>query len=1000
MKIAIVHLSDFHIRAGDQFLSLKTNGILSALNILGKVDDYIVVFSGDLSNSGQVNEFKQSRYLLGKIISGIKQKNDNKFINLFMVPGNHDLCLPKNVRVREDIQEHYDNETIEDLIPAEVSYLENYYSYSNANGKIPYDIFLSKKYCTFDGYKMQFNLINTAPFSTLEPDDKELHYFPDSKIHALARSNDTNLCITVMHHSYEWFNWNYKSNLEKAIIDNSEFLLCGHDHREHTTSMSIDNSHDTWISSAGEMKFSSLDKIDSFNTIVIDTENNSFDGYVFTWDKDAKIYVHKTLAVHKSLQNHSVKLMPLPSFIKSIKEDNYNLSEDFTDYFVFPKLVAEFQNEFDKNKTVTNIEELTKLLYEKKKLVISGATNSGKTTLLKYLYCALMSEKTPLFLSADYKQRIKANNFIRYLFEEQYGDDRTLFERYEQLDLDKKILIVDGWDFLNISKNQSAIIQKIEESFGYIIISISNTHTNLVETIKAELGMSSQYFEFHIKPFFSEKRNELVRNICLQKNAYSDNDVNNVNRLIDSLVQNNSGLFSLNPAFIVRYTNCFIQDPYQDYTKGEAVFSKIFEFELNKSIMKFVKRKDADELFTAFEEIAGYMYTNKKDELPIEELRAVIENYNEMYGEHIDIKDVISVGIKAKVIRETNDLSIYFLNKNHLSYFIAKYLIRVSQGDPADTSGIEYALENICFGINADIVLFISYILNNTRILTSISSYAGDLLEPWAAINFSEKNISLLHNTPLNQINPPSDAEQKAYEDVKEKSEEENYSEEIIEARGLFDYNDKDIGQYQYRIARAVKYTEIICKALPAFHSNLRLKQKNELVESIYLYPRKIVYALLHPFDINKREICDDILNFVEKNNISKKNGQKYKPEDILIMLNDSARAIMLGMFDHFSELATSYKSFDWLMEKKIEDISEQLERLLMIENIGNTDRLVKEADSLLKKYQGTEYSTMIRLIVRKHLLTNKELSFSKKQQVVDKIFGQANRKLFLINKE
>ena len=206
---------------------------------------------------------------------------------------------------------------------------------------------------------------------------------------------------------------------------------------------------------------------------------------------------------------------------------------------------------------------------------------------------------------------------------------------------------------MNISKNQSAIIQKIEESFGYIIISISNTHTNLVETIKAELGTSSQYFEFHIKPFFSEKRNELVRNICLQKNAYSDNDVNNVNRLIDSFVQNNSGLFSLNPAFIVRYTNCFIQDPYQDYTKGEAVFSKIFEFELNKSIMKFVKRKDTDELFTAFEEIAGYMYTNKKDELPIEELRAVIGNYNEMYGEHIDIKDVISVGKKAKVIRET-----------------------------------------------------------------------------------------------------------------------------------------------------------------------------------------------------------------------------------------------------------------------------------------------------------------------------------------------------------
>ena len=108
----------------------------------------------------------------------------------------------------------------------------------------------------------------------------------------------------------------------------------------------------------------------------------------------------------------------------------------------------------------------------------------------------------------------------------------------------------------------------------------------------------------------------------------------------------------------------------------------------------------------------------------------------------------------------------------------------------------------------------------------------------------------------------------------------------------------------------------------------------------------------------------------------------------------------MLSTFDHFSELATSPKSFDLLMAKNTEDISESLERLLMIENTGNTDRLLKEADSLLKEYQKTEYDTMIRLIVRKHLLTNKELTYSKKQQVIDKIFGKGYRKYFLTNKE
>ena len=108
----------------------------------------------------------------------------------------------------------------------------------------------------------------------------------------------------------------------------------------------------------------------------------------------------------------------------------------------------------------------------------------------------------------------------------------------------------------------------------------------------------------------------------------------------------------------------------------------------------------------------------------------------------------------------------------------------------------------------------------------------------------------------------------------------------------------------------------------------------------------------------------------------------------------------MLSMFDHFSELATSPKSFDILMAKNTEDISESLERLLMIESTGNTDRLVKEAETLLKEHQRTEYDTMIRLIVRKHLLTNKELSHSKKQQVIDRIFGKGYRKYFLTNKE
>ena len=79
MKVAIIHLSDFHIKDREHFERAKFNGIVSSLNALGRLDEYLVVFSGDLANSGGINEYRQSRFLFGQLIGGIKQKNNDKF---------------------------------------------------------------------------------------------------------------------------------------------------------------------------------------------------------------------------------------------------------------------------------------------------------------------------------------------------------------------------------------------------------------------------------------------------------------------------------------------------------------------------------------------------------------------------------------------------------------------------------------------------------------------------------------------------------------------------------------------------------------------------------------------------------------------------------------------------------------------------------------------------------------------------------------------------------
>lgn len=100
------------------------------------MDHYVIAFSGDLAASGKINEYRTARTIFPRIFSGIRKRGKNVgFIPLLMVPGNHDLTLPNPARDRQFIQEHYDNGTIEDILPTELKYLDNFYTYSDCKGQ-------------------------------------------------------------------------------------------------------------------------------------------------------------------------------------------------------------------------------------------------------------------------------------------------------------------------------------------------------------------------------------------------------------------------------------------------------------------------------------------------------------------------------------------------------------------------------------------------------------------------------------------------------------------------------------------------------------------------------------------------------------------------------------------------------------------------------------------------------------------------------------------------
>ena len=995
MRLGIIHLSDFHIKGNERFSNVKIQKLIESTNVLGDIDQFAIVFSGDLAFSGEKKQYESARYIFGKLIQGLKDKTNNCFVNVFKVPGNHDLRLIQESRTGTDIQNYYNDNVIDAKIQEELNLLDEYYENSNdiVNGN---NRLVNVKTISYGKHRIQFNLINTALFSTLKPDDKELHYLSSSAISRISKKKDADICISVMHHSYEWFQWKCKNDLEKTLIDNSELIFVGHDHYGISKTIALDDGKTTWFSCAGEMRFGEEGFEDSFNAIVLDLDKYVFDGYRFDWNSRGKIYIHKHIQKNIALERKGEILQPLPSYIKEIKDDEFCSSRDFMDYYVFPKLISEKKNEYGRNKEIKDFEELWSSIQDKSSVIISGPTNSGKTMLLKYIYCSLIGKRVPLLLLIDSTTSINPKSFVSRLFAEQYGENTILKEKFDQTKKNNRVLIIDGWETLKDGKKKEKLLEVIKENFGLILFSNNSVSKDVKESIKEELLDDATYAEYKIKPFYTEKRNELVRNICALKTSYKDEDISRINKLIDSLVLNNSSLFSLHPGFIVKYTDFFINSKSIDYTKGEATFGKVFEFELQKSIIEHSKKNDVDEFFTSFEEIAGYMFESKKDIISIDEYKKVIESYNIEYGVVVNANTLLEVGKRSKVLKVTGDLSIYYGSKNYLAYFIAKYLIRKSQEVVPNTSGIEYALKNICFGINSDIVMFISYILNNSKMVMAIAEKAGELLAPWNELDLDNFNIGFIKKQEDRSVKAPTEEDHSKADRIREDVEEQKYSDNNVEAVGLFSYDEDLIDQEPYRLIRAVIYTEMICKALPAFNNTLKLEQKQKLIDMIYSYPHRIIYARLQNIEMNYDEICDDIKEFIRIFDIKKKNGDSITDEDIHNKIALFGNMLVLSYYDHFAELCTSHKTIDNLIKNDYSCFTKELERLIIIENSGDSELFLVEAEKMLNSKKDPYARFLIKNIARKHLLCNRSLPFDKKQRINDKLLGESYRKELL----
>ena len=992
MKLLFLHLSDIHCHDNESNRE-KLEAIVEAMNYYDP-DEIIAVCSGDLSFSGQENEFKAFRRFWGALLSKLGQKID-KLIPSLLVPGNHDLQYENGLPSAEDISALLSENNETKNYYNELDKLSNFYSYSGSKGCFREERAVDVIFKTFGDITIQFNLINTAPFSTSKSDNKESHYLPEDEIQKLHKSSKADIAISIMHHGPEWFCYKTKSLLENNLYNNTDILFQGHEHYVGILETKRDNGSPILIIKGGEYS-GAYSKESTFSALLLNTDDLSCTETIFKWNCNKMVFEHSTpidYALH--VKPSSEKIQPNMDFINTLIKDNNDVANTILDYFTFPQLSGTNANE---GLIVDSSDGFFSLIQTYKTINIRGKSRSGKSSLLKALYKESISRGYyPLYLYEDNMQS-KISTLAKNLFSEQYSDESADYNRFEYLDNSQKIIFIDDFDRIRSDKQAKALLRYCSENFGHIVFTSEKTidlslEDNACESVLSELEESNSIFQLVINDFYKKKRTQLIDNIISSNSKFNSVNKDILSQTIDYLVNKKYGLFELIPEFIIQYVKFFTSK--ENENRKDSVFNEVFDTNLKNQIIKSSKEYQVDDNLLLLEEIAYHMhFVSHSEMVSRSEIEKIANDCNESKGLEIDVSSFIASMSKGAIFNLSGETTLFrFNNVNYLAYFVARKLNKLIEQNGYECTELVQVLKYICYGINDNIILFLMYFRSNIRFTLNLCTKVNDYLADIEELSFQDNNVSFLKKVSdkTHVITRKEKNEAQEYQGEREKDIRDMQSEELS-IRRLYDYPE-DVEQEKQIILRSIKYLEIISKSFVSLFNEFSIEEKRIIISTIYTCPNKILYYLLKPYDEKFDEIVEQLKDYVYTLDID---VEKEFPNDkldgfIKRILISTANDLCLNIYDNYACFAATKKTLKLLNGFDLRNENDELFNLILVENGDNTDGFISKAIELFEKSRDPYLRHLIRRVANKHLLVNQNVT-SKQIDLLDSKIFSGNR--------
>lgn len=988
MKSLIIHLSDLHLSKGNKGQEIDVSKFLNCFSSSEKYSDCFLVFSGDCTSSGKKLEFNQFDALINKITEGIKNVLGID-ITIVVVPGNHDNNLSdENASKFEDVASgyHAGQNKIESLFLSTMPSMKNAFSFCR---KFKAEFFNKAiSYLKVKGNKeidFNFVLVNSAPFSWYEHVDKDFHFIPKNEREICgnpSRGRKT-IELLVSHHRTDWFEDESKQCLDEYVEKVSSICLFGHDHRDQVLSIT-DGESNVVFSRGGRLNVADNLLVGSFNKLVIDNDSCLCNAFQYNFDRKNRSFIclktsqynlrfNECTAINDSYQNDIIN----PIITSSIRE---------SDAFVFPTLRPN-----GNQSCISSIGDLFEFLSNNKKIILTGHTNSGKSTILHRIFDSFKPGSWRILIDCSTLSNSSFDKAIRNAFNEQYKYSESFYDDFNLSPAANKIILLDNFDKITNRERQLKFASYCKEKFEYIIMTSNDFDSKTFKQFVGELYDSDK--TFCISGFSIKKRFELYNKLCKIKKVDNESDTQSIASCVEASIKTCNVIDMSDPYYLCVLTdNIISRGLYLERNTSDA-FNVVFKYSIDKSIVEAASETRLSNINSILQQLA-FDITFKKHSVyfsasdldkALEERQSTFQNIKVTFDETLDILK------KSKIIKATG-INYRFQRNSYIAYFASQEVVRLYQ--KGEKQYMNEAVEKIVHGINGDVFLFAAYQLKQVDLFCKIQDFLDDILKGFEEIDFKEKNNALLVK---NKILIPETKEQKEskkdFYDRIDKNEQNRIASSEKDEESVYDKNyDKE----SEAIFRALKMIEISCKAISGFEIEIEADDRALLIDKticsalklanlIFSFSEEDIELIRNSFEDWKEKTINEL-----KNNKSNENKiRKIKEMDIVHALYDFLITWILNLEHNMAVIMSSGTSIQFISKMDDNSFCKKIFKLMAFSVTQKVDSFL----SLLEKIydnKNKELSYILDRIVRVFVILN-NLSFKDKSKLTS-ITGLSNK--------